>query len=181
MIERCAVDLVATDTKERRMAHIIRFILTNLPSILFIAALVIPILRHHRSFMSYLSWLLLLSVGVDMLWAGVFHVFFPAIASAQIGWERSPFEYEVGVADLAIGATAFASFWRSWDFKAAVVFYIVLFYAGVAVGHIREAVLANDYSPDNFGMLLMLTVVKIPLLIGLVWNSRPEARHRAYQ
>jgi hypothetical protein len=40
----------------------------------------------------------------------VFHLFFPSIAAADIGWEVSPFQVEVGMADLAIGATAFASF-----------------------------------------------------------------------
>lgn len=158
------------------MSNIIRFILTNLPAFLFIVALVVPSLSYHRSFNAYLSWLLLLSVGADMLWAGVFHVFFPAIASAQIGWQRSPFEYEVGVADLTIGAAAVAAFWRGWEFKAAVVLYTILFYAGVAIGHIRQALLSGDFSPDNFGILLLLTLVKIPLLTGLLWNSRAEAR-----
>jgi hypothetical protein len=45
------------------------------------------------------------------LWAGLFHVFFPHVAAASIGWEVSPFQFEVGVADIAIGLTAIASFW----------------------------------------------------------------------
>ena len=60
-------------------------------------------------------------VGVSGLWAAVFHLFFPAIAAADIGWEVSPFQFEVGMADLAIGATACVSFWRNLDFKAAAV------------------------------------------------------------
>lgn len=161
------------------MAETIRFVLTNLPVILFFVALLIPIIRRHSSATDYLAWLLLLSVGVDMLWAGLFHVFFPSIASAQIGWQMSPFEFEIGVADIAMGITAMVAFWRSWDFKAAVVIYVVLFYIGVTVGHIREAVTSADYAPDNFGPLLALTVVKIPLLTTLLWSSRPRSRQLA--
>jgi hypothetical protein len=48
----------------------------------------------------FLSWILLLPIGVTGPWAGAFHVFFPATAAALIGWEVSPFQFEVGMADL---------------------------------------------------------------------------------
>src|SRR5262245_12547280 len=159
------------------MADAIRFILSNFPIVLFIAALVIPtILRTGPAGMRYLSWLLLLSVGVEMIWAGIFHILFPAAAAAQIGWQVSPFQFEVGVSDLAIGIVAVVAFRRSLAFRTAVVFYVVLFYIGVAFGHVRQALVANDYSPDNFGLLLLLTVVKIVLLPALLWKAQEEAR-----
>jgi hypothetical protein len=42
---------------------------------------------------------LLLPIGITGLWAGVSHVFFPATAAAHIGWQVSPFQFEVGMAD----------------------------------------------------------------------------------
>jgi hypothetical protein len=69
----------------------------------------------------FLSWILLLPIGVTGLWAGLFHVFLPGTAAAPIGWEVSPFQFEVGMADLAIGVTACISFWRDLSFKAAAV------------------------------------------------------------
>lgn len=59
--------------------------------------------------------------GFTGLWAEVSHVFFPAIAAAHIGWQVSPFQFEVGMADLAVGATACIAFWRDLNFKAAAV------------------------------------------------------------
>src|SRR5262249_41954607 len=125
---------------------------------------------------NYLSWLLLLSVGVEMIWAGIFHVLFPEIAAAAIGWQVSPFQFEIGVSDLAIGIVAVVAFRRGLAFRTAAVFYVVLFCIGVAFGHVRQALVANDYSPDNFGLLLLLTVVKIVLLPALLWKSQEEAR-----
>ena len=52
--------------------------------------------------------------------------------------------------------------------------YVVLFYIGVAVGHVREAVTAGNFSPGNFGMLLLLTVVQIVLLTWLLVRARRE-------
>ncbi|NKX17040.1 hypothetical protein HGG75_22545 [Ochrobactrum pseudogrignonense] len=73
-----------------------------------------------------LSWLLLLAVGIDGVWAGIFHVF-SAIASAQIGWSPSPFETEIGIADLAMGVVAITAFWCSRGFKCAIALYAILF------------------------------------------------------
>jgi hypothetical protein len=155
------------------LAAVIEFTLTNLPSILFVAALVIATVRRQPQSGAerYLTWLLLLAVGVENVWAGVFHIAFPHTAASFIGWSVSPFQFEVGVADFAIGLVAIASFWRSLEFKSAVVAYIVLFYIGVAVGHVHQALLAGNFSPGNFGVLLLLTVVKVVLLTGLLWAA----------
>lgn len=157
------------------MADIIRFVLTNLPAILFVAALIIPTLRRDEPpGTRYLAWMLLLGVGIDMIWAGVFHIFFPETAAAPIGWQVSPFQFEVGVADAACGVVAVLAFWRSLAFKAAIVLYATLFYLGVAVGHVREAVVNSNFSPDNFGLLLVLTVLKILLLPTLLVLAQRE-------
>jgi hypothetical protein len=160
------------------MADAIRSVLSNLPPILFVVALVIPTLRRDRrpAARRFLDWQLLLPVGVGSLWAGLFHVFAPQIAAVSIGWAVSPFQFEIGVADIAIGLVAIASFWRSLSFQSAVVAYIVLFFAGVANGHVRQAVEAHDFATNNFGLLLIMTVVTIVLLPLLLWRSWKHER-----
>jgi hypothetical protein len=163
------------------MVETIRFILSHIPVIMFIAALAVALLVKQPSYFParLLCWMLLLSVGVEETWAGFFHVFFARIAAASIGWEVSPFQFEIGVADMAIGLTAIASFWRPLPFKAATVLYVTLFYAGVAIGHVREAVAAGNFSGNNFGLLLLITVVKVfllPALYVLVRKSVPAMR-----
>ena len=158
------------------MGQLIAFILSHLPIILFAAALLVAGLRRdgRSAPRRLLDWLLLLSVGVETLWAGLFHVFAPQVAAASIGWQVSPFQFEVGVADIAIGLVAIIAFWRSLAFKSAVVGYITLFYAGVAIGHVQQAILAQNFAPNNFGVLLVLTIVKaviLPLLLARVWRE----------
>ena len=158
------------------ITNAIRLVLTNVPAIMFVAALLIAWLRHEPKSAPerYLAWFLLLSVGVQGIWAGFFHIFYPHIASGEIGWDASPFEYEIGVADLSIGLVAVASFWRSLSFKSAVAAMAVLFYIGVAIGHFNQAFAHGNYSRDNFGLLLIITLVSIPLLTWLVWASWRE-------
>ncbi|MDM9646358.1 DUF6790 family protein [Rhizobium sp. S163] len=163
------------------IALAIRFVLTNLPLLLFIIALVCAALSRSTVHWSrrYLSWILLLSVGVDGVWAGIFHVFFPAIASAQIGWQPSPFEFEVGIADIALGSVAVISFWRSLSFQSAIATYAIIFYVGVTIGHFVQAFGHADFASDNFGALLVLTILRAVALIGLLkitWSVAAEQR-----
>lgn len=159
------------------MADIIRLVLTNLHVLLFVAAIAIAAMKRDEPVATrFLSWILFLSVGGELLWAGLFHIFAPQTAAVSIGWQVSPFQFEVGVADAAAGAVAIISFWRSYEFKAAIGLYTALFYAGVAIGHVREAFEHDNFAPNNFGLMLLLTIVKavlIPLL--LVW-ARKEAK-----
>jgi hypothetical protein len=158
------------------LGEAISFVLSNLPGFLFVAALVLAgIFKRPEHFPArLLSWLLLLSVGVENLWFGFFHIAFPSFAASTIGWQTSPFQFEIGAADASLGIVALISFWRSLDFKAAVVFFVTLFYAGVAIGHVHQAISEGNMSPNNFGLLLLLTVVKIFLLPVLYVLARRE-------
>ena len=158
------------------IAGAIHFTLAHLPLIAITAAFLIAALRPQPNFsVALLNWLLLLAVGVESLWAGMFHTLFPRIAAASIGWQVSPFQFEIGVADAALGVVAIVSFWRSLDFKGAVVGYATLFYLGVTIGHVHEAVVAGNFAANNFGPLLAVTVLRMMLLPLLYLAARRQA------
>ena len=118
-------------------------------------------------------------IGVTGLWAAVFHLFFPQIAAADIGWEMSPLQFEVGMADLAIGVTACVSFWRSLDFKAAVVMVNSIFLLGDAVGHVRQMVAAGNFAPGNAGVPFFSDIAfPVLAIILLIIVHRSEAAER---
>ncbi len=154
---------------------IIEFILSNLPEILFVAAFLLAAITKSPTYFParLLEWLLL-SVGIAYTWAGFFHIVFPHIAASSIGWQVSPFQFEIGVADASIGIVAIVSFWRSLDFKGPVVGYLSLFSIGVAYGHFREVIYAGNTSKDNFGLLLVITLVHAVLLPVLYVLARKK-------
>ena len=152
------------------MGETIGFVLRNLPAVLLVVALVIATVcrRHGHTAERYLSWILLLPIGVTGLWAGIAHVFFPAIAAAHIGWQVSPFQFEVGMADLAIGVTACIAFWRDLGFKTAAVCAASVFLLGDAVGHVRQMMTAGNFAPGNAGVPFYMDVICPLLTIVLV-------------
>src|ERR1700749_3611527 len=139
----------------------IGFFLRNLPGFLFVAALVLAALLRHRGGNAerFLAWILLLPIGVTGLWAGGLPIFFPPIAAAHIGWQVSPFQFEVGMADLAVGVTACIAFWRDLSFKAAAVSAASIFLLGDAIGHIKQMLIAGNFAPGNAGVPFYLDVI----------------------
>lgn len=159
------------------IAQLIGFSIRNLPAILFVLALIIALTgRNDSKAERLLAWILLLPIGLTGIWAGIFHVFFPAIAAAHIGWQVSPFQFEVGMADFAIGVTACAAFWGDLNFKAAAVMAAAIFLLGDAVGHARQMLAAGNFAPGNAGVPFYMDVVCPVLAICLfVWAKR--SRH----
>jgi hypothetical protein len=148
----------------------IGFVLRNLPAILFVLALVLSAwTKGHGSLVErFLAWVLLLPIGVTGLWAGISHVFFPTTAAAHIGWQVSPFQCEVGMADLAIGVTACVSFWRDLSFEAAAVCAASIFLLGDAVGHIREMAVTGNFATGNAGLPFYMDAICPALAITLL-------------
>lgn len=93
------------------ISAIVGFVLKNSLEILLFFAIVGGVASRRRlCTKALLSWLLLLQIGVTGIWAAVYHLVFPKLVAAFIGWQRSLFELEVGMADLACGGTACAAF-----------------------------------------------------------------------
>ena len=158
------------------IANAIKFVLSNLPAIMFVGAFALTAATKRPTYFParLLRWLLL-SIGIAYTWAGFFHIVFPHIAASSIGWDVSPFQFEIGVADASIGIVAIISFWRSLDFKAPIVGYMTLFSIGVAFGHAREAIYAGNTSTNNFGLLLVITLLHAVLLPVLYLMARRNA------
>lgn len=155
------------------IANVIKLLIENLPTVFFVLALVIAAVTRSipQTAERFLSWVLL-SCGLEALWAGASHVLFPETAAHFIGWQTSPFQFEVGMADLSLGVISTLSFWRPLAFKAAVVTFTVVYYVGLAYGHFHQIATTGNTAAGNDGLLLLLTVIKPLLLFGLLIGAR---------
>jgi hypothetical protein len=151
----------------------IAFVLRNFTAIGFVVALVCAALSRRGPVADrYLRWLLLLPIGLGGLWSGFFHVAFPELAAHFIGWQNSPFQFEVGMADLAIGVTACIAFGSSHGFKAATVVVNAVFLFGDAIGHIHQMFAANNFASGNAGPVFYLDIILPIATIVLLFLSR---------
>src|SRR2546423_1550594 len=78
-------------------------------------------------------------VGVPGIVGATGHIFNADDVAESIGWPKgSPFQYEVGVANLALGVLGIMCSWVDGDFWTATVVAQSVFLWGAAIGHIRQ-------------------------------------------
>jgi hypothetical protein len=125
---------------------------------------------------TYLVYLFFFYVGVMGLFTAYYHVFLPVEASARIGWVTSPYEYEVGMADLTIGVLGvLCVFFRS-GFWLATAIANAVWLLGDAIGHVRDMRLRSNHAEYNAGIFLIFEFVVPILILALVLYHRRLAR-----
>jgi hypothetical protein len=126
---------------------------------------------------TYLLYLLFFYVGLMGLLAAYAHVFRPLQTSASIGWLTSPYEYEVGMADLTVGVLGVLCLWFRGNFWLATAIANAVWLIGDAVGHLRQVLLNHNHARNNSGIFLWVefTMPIVILLLTLVYGRTMQA------
>lgn len=123
---------------------------------------------------TYLIYLLFIYVGLMGLLTAYAHVFRPLQTSASIGWATSPYEYEVGMADLTVGVLGILCLWFRGNFWLATAIANAVWLLGDAVGHIRQIVIYNDHAANNSGVFLYAEIMTPLLILFLTFYHRQK-------
>ena len=114
---------------------------------------------------------LVYGLGYQALGFAIMHIFFGDFVSDYIGWRKgSPFQYEVGVANLALAALGILCTWFSGAFWLATVVAATVFLWGCAAGHIRDMIKNRNFAPGSagfpfyYGLLFPLFLIVLLIL-----------------
>ncbi len=157
----------------------------NFSIILLIISLIIAVFRvltferprdKFAIYNEFYRWITLLGAGVVAIYAFILHLCFPNLAAASIGWSNSPFQYEVAIANLGFGVLCILAFKASYSFRLASVIGMSFWLWGDAVGHIRQMISANNFSPGNAGPWFWSDlIVPVLLIVFLILSKGCEA------
>jgi Na+/melibiose symporter-like transporter len=111
-----------------------------------------------------LRYLFFFPLGIQGLWGFVGHVFFAERVAASIGWATSPFQYEVGVANLGLGLASLYAAFKGFEARVAVAIAAACFLVGAGIGHIRDIAETGNLAPGNAGPI-MITDFLTPIVI----------------
>ncbi|MFC1568548.1 DUF6790 family protein [Candidatus Margulisiibacteriota bacterium] len=116
-----------------------------------------------------LLYLLVIGVGAGALVSGVMHVFNGPATAKMIGWAPgSPFQYEVGVADMAFGLICVLCLFFRGSFWLAAIIANSFFLIGCMIGHVRSLAESGNLAAYNIGPNIIIADLLLPLaLIGL--------------
>ncbi len=163
------------------------YVVTAVPAGLWIAALIFAGIAVWRSPepISFrliadrlLRYLFLLPLGVQGIWAFLGHVFLPEEAASAIGWAPSPFQYEVGVANLGLGLASFYAAFKGFEARATTAIAASCFLAGAGFGHVMDIMAGDNLAPGNAGPILITDfLTPIAILVLLILSPRqPELK-----
>lgn len=112
----------------------------------------------------YLLYLIVFCIGVSGLAGAYFHTFLAAQTAERIGWlAGNPFQFEVAMANLAVGIAGILCIWLRGSFWLATVIIASIFIYGAAYGHFVQ-IAKGDHAPYNSGVFLYVNDMGIPLL-----------------
>jgi uncharacterized protein DUF6790 len=119
-----------------------------------------------------LSWYLPSVVGIVGIFSFAGHAFLPGQVAAFIGWETSPFQFEVAIANLTLGVLGLLCLrWRG-GFWLATGIGEAIWLVGDALGHLRDMAQRQNYAPGNAGSAYSDLVVGLLTLVLVVLYSR---------
>lgn len=158
------------------VASILQFMLTNFGLLMLaISFLCIVIQSIHRQSLDYnviYQWIALFPLGMTALYAFALHAFFPELAAENIGWQSSPFQFEVAMANLSIGVIGVYSAFQGRGFRLATVMAATCLLWGCAVGHVYQMITQDNFSPGNAGSWFYMDMF-VPLILIICLIKQP--------
>ena len=101
-----------------------------------------------------LRYLFFFPLGVQALWAFFGHVFLAEVSAASIGWAPSPFQFEVGVANLGLALASFYAAFSGFQARAATVVAAACF---LVPGNAGPIMITDFLTPIVILVLLLAT------------------------
>lgn len=98
-------------------------------------------------------------IGWAGVGAGISHIFFGKQISKSIGFQKTPYELEVGFADLSFGIVGLMASGQPEAFWLAIILVSGFYRIGCGIGHIRQIIQAKNYAINNTAILFLNFVV----------------------
>jgi 4-amino-4-deoxy-L-arabinose transferase-like glycosyltransferase len=140
------------------------------------AALDKTVTSRERRLEVLLLYLFALGVAANGMSGAFGHLFLSDFVAESIGWPvGSPFQLEVGFANLTIGVLGIVAVGRRDGFREATVIAVAVFGVGATIVHVIDIVATGNLAPGNT-IQNASNLIRPALLIGILSASRRAER-----
>ncbi len=126
-----------------------------------------------------LRYLFLFPLGLQGLWGFVGHVFFAEQAARDIGWADTPFQYEVGAANLGLAFASLYAAFRGFEARMAAALAAACFLIGAGIIHINDIVETGNLAPGNAGPIMITDFLTPVVVLALLFFSTEKWRPKS--
>jgi len=117
-------------------------------------------------------WWAIGALGFGSLWMTVAFLAFPDVMAAAIGFDRTPFLFEIAFANLGLAVMGFRAASASARERVTIGLGAGMFLWGALVGHVYQWFANGVHSPGNTGGVLANDLLIPAVMIILAVRSR---------
>lgn len=125
-----------------------------------------------------LMYLLAISVGANGLGGAFGHLFLSDLVAEGVGWATgSPFQLEMGFANLALGVLGIVAISRGRDFRLATIIATTIIGGGATIVHLADIASHGNLAPGNTIQNISNLLDPVLLITLTWWASRINAEN----
>ncbi|MEV0473807.1 DUF6790 family protein [Streptomyces prunicolor] len=119
-------------------------------------------------------WWAIVALGCGSLWITVSFVTVPDVMATAIGFDRTPFQFEIAFANLGLAVMGFRAASPSASARERVTIGLGagMFLWGAVIGHVYQWFAHGDHAPGNTGGILLCDTLIPAVMIALAWSSQ---------
>ena len=127
----------------------------------------------------FIVYLLAISVGANGIGGAFGHIFLSDLVAEGVGWPAgSPFQLEMGFANLLVGVLGIMAIHRRDGFRTATIIATTILGVGATGVHLWDIATTGNLSPGNT-IINLSNLLDPALLIGLSWLASRTAEAEA--
>ena len=120
-------------------------------------------------------WWAVGALGIGSLWMTVAFLAFPDTMATAIGFDRTPFMFEIAFANLGLAVMGFRAASASAHERITIGLGAGMFLWGALAGHLYQWFAGGDHSPGNTGGVLVNDLLIPAVMIVLAVRSQQLA------
>jgi hypothetical protein len=122
-----------------------------------------------------LLYIFVFYVGIGGLFGAMAHTLWARETAIGIGWQPgSPFQFEIGMANLAFGVLGILCIWQRGKFWTATGIGVAVLFLGCTYGHVKDIIVHQNYAPYNAGVGIFFNDAVIPVIILILLGLRAK-------
>ena len=117
-------------------------------------------------------WWAIGALGVGSLLMSISFIAVPDVMSTEIGFNRTPFEFEIAFANLGLAVMGFRAASASARERITIGLGAGMFLWGAVIGHLYQWFANGDHAPGNTGGVLIYDLLIPAVMIILAVRAR---------
>ncbi|MFB8282673.1 DUF6790 family protein [Nocardia colli] len=123
-------------------------------------------------------WWAVVALGFGSLWMTITFLTVPEVMATAIGFDSTPFQFEIAFANLGLAVMGFRAVSASARERITIGLGAGMFLWGALIGHVYQWFAHGDHAPGNTGGVLVCDLLFPAVMIALAYRAQRLSTQR---